>query len=126
MEEGPGYRNNIFDEEESTTLRNLLGGLYETRKVGDKPLAKLKKPYITTVFFYFEKAVIKVQRITDLREGENTYIRFKSHGTESDAKTASVLFVGDSDKKAPEHYGGFLQWLLLRVMKRFRRIRWIV
>ncbi|ADJ28114.1 hypothetical protein [Nitrosococcus watsonii] len=99
----------IFDEEEPTTLRNLLGGLYETRKLGGKPLAMLREPHITTVFFYFEKAVIKVQRITGLREGENTYIRFESHGTESDAKTASVIFVGDSDKNSGT----------LRRMKRF-------
>ncbi|ABA57796.1 hypothetical protein Noc_1297 [Nitrosococcus oceani ATCC 19707] len=99
----------IFDEEEPTTLRNLLGGLYETRKSDGKPLAMLGEPHITTVFFYFEKVVIKVQRITGLREGENTYIRFESHGTESGAKTASVIFVGDSDKNTG----------ILRRMKRF-------
>lgn len=80
----------LFDDEESHTLSSLLAIMFETKDV-----SKVNKPHVTTVFVYFEKGVVKLQRIQGSREGAKAHIRFQSTPTKEGATANSALFIGD-------------------------------
>lgn len=74
---------------ESNTLRNLLW--YTHFSTEDK---KIDSPQITTVFCYFDKYVIKLQRISGNLSGDGFPLLFGSKGSNDDSSTGSVLLVG--------------------------------
>lgn len=78
----------LFDEQEYSTMQGLIGILLDRVK-----MSKVDKAHIATIIIYLPKDVIKIQRIRGSREKTDAFIRFKSRGTSPNAKANSAFFV---------------------------------
>lgn len=80
----------LFDIAETATLKNLLHATYFTHEA-----EKLNEPRISTLWLYFPKSILKIQRIRGRKEGARASIRFSSNPTAVSANATSVFLVGD-------------------------------
>jgi hypothetical protein len=80
----------IFSQTERNTLKNLLSNTFYRREdIG------LKEAEVNTVFLYFNKYSVKLQRIRGIRNGGRTEINFSSSPSLPAKPTGSVLLVGE-------------------------------